>query len=146
MTECSTVPCSQSRTSILGGMLRALLAMCFSKVVFPFLIQFQKSEERFKTKTLTNTITLTTSLASTPMNSKIWLITCKTKPMNSPIWSNQTVSSSSNNQKVCINKQLFTVSRNAESFQLQTIEQKLVNSNECFQTAKRTDSQSNLDV
>lgn len=31
------LPCSHSRTSMLGGMLRALLAICFSSVVFPFL-------------------------------------------------------------------------------------------------------------
>ena len=30
-------PCSHSSTSMLGGMLRARLAMCFSSVVFPFL-------------------------------------------------------------------------------------------------------------
>lgn len=30
-------PCSHSNTSMLGGMLSALLAMCFSKVVFPLL-------------------------------------------------------------------------------------------------------------
>lgn len=31
------LPCSHSSTSMLGGILRALLAMCFSKVVFPLL-------------------------------------------------------------------------------------------------------------
>lgn len=31
------LPCSHSSTSMLGGILRALLAMCFSNVVFPLL-------------------------------------------------------------------------------------------------------------
>lgn len=35
--EGTFLPCSHSRTSMLGGILRALLAMCFSNVVFPLL-------------------------------------------------------------------------------------------------------------
>lgn len=31
------LPCSHNKTSMLGGILRALLAMCFSNVVFPLL-------------------------------------------------------------------------------------------------------------
>lgn len=39
------LPCSHSSTSMLGGILRALLAMCFSNVVFPLLMDEMNTRE-----------------------------------------------------------------------------------------------------
>ena len=37
----------------------------------------------------------------------------------SPIWSNQTIPATSSDVKICIDKQIFTTSRNAEFLNLQ---------------------------
>lgn len=99
-------PCSHSKTSMLGGMLSALLAICFSNVVFPLLCKDGEREKEIK-QTRWSSIT---NAQGNVEKVNGW--------EDVPIWSNQAISSSCDNQEVSVDKQLFSMSRYAEPFQL----------------------------
>lgn len=92
-------PCSHSSTSMLGGMLRARLAMCFRSVVLPLLEN--KNHENPATQ----------GNPGLPLG-----------PIFSPVGSHQPVAAAGHNVQVSIDEQLLAVGRDAELFQLQPTE------------------------
>ena len=89
---------------MLGGILRALLAICFSKVVFPLL-----------KKEVNNNISVRRILLTLKFLKGI------NKPIKNdclPVWPNQTISTPRNNQQVGVDKELLSMGGYAKPLQL----------------------------
>lgn len=90
---------------MLGGMLRARLAMCLRRVVLPLL-----RNESFEDQAASKNKSL---LPSAPPLSQLQPL------LSSPIGSHQPVAAAGDDVQVCVDKQLLAVGRDAELLQLQ---------------------------